>query len=283
MSASLIAILTDFGTHDPFVGILKGVIASINAGVQVIDLTHSIPAGDIRRAAFHLWQSAPFFPAGTVFLTVVDPGVGTSRRPIILESSIGQIPAKRWFVGPDNGLFTYVLTANSQAWEITNPEFMLPGPSKTFHGRDIFAPAAAHLARGVPPGSFGRPLEDPIQFELPCLEMRQPNMLMGEILFADTFGNLLTSLGRFDRSLPGTIKYNPWLPNREAVILSNPTPVVQLPDGYQLPIVNTFGDIPTGQCAALVGSSGLIEIASNRSSAAELLKLSGGDPVQLIY
>lgn len=283
MSAPLIAILTDFGTQDPFTGILKGVIARLAPGLPVIDLTNSIPAGDIRRAAFHLWQSVPFFPAGTVFLSVVDPGVGTSRRPMILETSISPSSGKYWFVGPDNGIFTYLLNAKSHAWEITNPEYMLEGASKTFHGRDIFAPAAAHLAQGVPAASFGPPLDSPSQFERPCLEFGQPGILKGEVLFADTFGNLLTSLGRFDRSGPGKIKFVPWLPGGEPAEIPDAAINVQLPDGSRLPLVNTFGEIPQGYCAALVGSSGLIEIVSNQASAANLLKLSGSDPIQLVY
>jgi hypothetical protein len=283
MTSPPIAILTDFGTQDPYVGILKGVIASLAPGVQIIDLTHEIPPGDIWRAAIHLWQSVSFFPPGTIFLSVVDPGVGTSRRSLVLQHEVESSSASYWFIGPDNGLFTFMLQGNFQAWEISNPAYMLPGPSSTFHGRDIFAPAAAYLANGIPGSAFGRGVTNPIQLALPRLEYSQQNILAGEVLFADNFGNLITSLGRFKWLAHRMLNFIPWLPGLDETGLPGQDLKIKLPDGRILPLTNTFGDIPPGSCAGLIGSSGLIELASNQASAASLLKLHGGEIIYLLY
>ncbi len=283
MAAPLIAILTDFGTRDPFSGILKGVLATLAPGIPLVDLSHEIPSGDIRRAAVHLWQAAPYFPPETVFLAVVDPGVGTPRRAMVLRMETGPAFVPQTFVGPDNGLFTFLMQANFHAWAITNPEYMLPSPSKTFHGRDIFAPAAAYLAKGVSPANFGPALCDPVKLDLPKLESNSSNNIRGEILFADKYGNLLTSLGCFERFGSGEIQFAPWLPGLSGGTFSADNFKVELPDGSGLSLVNTFDDILPGQCAALIGSSGLLEIASNQASAAALLKLDPGKTIKVIY
>jgi S-adenosylmethionine hydrolase len=281
MASPLIAILSDFGTQDPFVGIMKGVIASLAPGMPVVDLTHEIPSGDIRRAAIHLWQSAPYFPAGTIFLAVVDPGVGTSRQAMVLEAKSGPSAKAQWFVGPDNGLFTFLMSGNFQAWALTNPAFRLAAPSQTFHGRDIFAPAAAHLSRGVPGPDFGPAISNPVRLAMPKLEFEPSRTLKGEILYADKFGNLLTSLGRFERMETGKVMLKPWIPGLHEAILEDQSLQLELPDGCMLPLVSTFADIIPGQCAALIGSSGLLEIASNRERAADLLKLQDGEILNL--
>lgn len=275
MSPPLIAILSDFGNADPFVGMLKGVIARLAPGAFTIDITHEIPSGDIRRAAVTLWQSAPYFPEDTCFLCVVDPGVGTFRQPLLLKTN------RRFFVGPDNGLFSYVLSAEFEAWQISNPAYQLANQSTTFHGRDIFAPAAAHLARGVPPAKFGPTIADPALLPWPRLQASQPGFYRGEILHADHFGNLLTSLGRFERSGGGRTHFRPWIPglDEKEVTLSRSTVIVG--SRVRLPVVDTFASIPAGECAALVGSSGLIEIVANRSSAEQILAMRSGDDVSL--
>jgi S-adenosylmethionine hydrolase len=283
MTAPLIAILTDFGNHDPFVGIIKGVIATLAPNLPTVDLTHEIPPGDIRRAAVHLWQAVSYFPAGAVFLVVVDPGVGTSRRSMVLRFEAGSSSNHYWFVGPDNGLITFIARRMFEAWEITNPAYMLPGLSKTFHGRDIFAPAAAYLANGVPGPDFGPAIPNPEQLALPELKYTSPSTLAGEILHADTFGNLLTSLGRFERLENGNTRFIPWLPGLEEKIISSQGQVIRLTDGRLLSMSETFGEIPKGNCAALIGSSGLIELASNQASAADLLKLQSGEHIYLQY
>jgi S-adenosyl-L-methionine hydrolase (adenosine-forming) len=272
-----IAILTDFGFHDPFVGIMKGVIQNIAPQATLIDLGHNIPAGDIQRAAVTLWQARPYFPKETVFLVVVDPGVGSSRRAMIAQKD-GQR-----FVGPDNGVFSFVLDKQDGAWELTNPELRLPTPRSTFHGRDIFAPAAAHALQGIPTSRFGKKILDLVWLPDPKVEPASPGVLHGEILHGDHFGNLLTSLGQFFFTQSGGWQLKPWRGKGKPLSIAIEKAQLRLPNGEYLSFVKTFGEIPAGQCAALVGSSGLMEIAANRQSAADILGMSGGEAVTIEY
>jgi S-adenosylmethionine hydrolase len=276
---SLITIMTDFGNADPFAGIMRGVISSIVPSVTVMDLANEIPPGDILRGAIALWQAWTYFPGDTVFLCVVDPGVGTARRGIILKSG------DYTFVGPDNGLFTFVMGNNSHAWELSNPEYSLPNPGSTFHGRDIFAPGAAYAALGVPGQDFGPSVIDPVLLPIPRLERQASGSLAGEILFADRFGNLLTSLGQFQKSTDGSIILKSWLAQLAGPVHAVRLPirdlVVELGDGTILHWTDTFAQVPPDSCAFLVGSSGLIEIVANQQSAAEKLGLQSGDPITL--
>ncbi len=286
MADPLIAILTDFGLADPFVGILKGVIATIAPGVQTIDLSHEVPPGDIQRAAMILWQSIKYFPDGTIFLCVVDPGVGTARRPIIIKANIVSLSKQYMFVGPDNGLFTYVLgksyigEVSFEAWEISNLRLRMPDPSTTFHGRDIFAPAAAHAALSVPGSEFGPGIKDLVQLPSPRLQAKGEDTLEGEVLYADRFGNLITSLGNFTKAGSGVLEFKPWISS--AFIDGFPTRFpaqfarLHLPGEVSLPFVQTFEEAPPNSCAVLAGSTGLLEIIANRKSAYELLRLEKG-------
>ncbi|MBT3391397.1 MAG: SAM-dependent chlorinase/fluorinase [Chloroflexi bacterium] len=270
-----IVLLTDFGTRDAFVGIMKGVIARINPAARMIDLNHNIPPGDIGRAALTLWQAADFFPKGSIFLSVIDPGVGTPRRAIIADNGTYR------FVGPDNGSFSYVMSEDSPAWELANPQYMLTSPGMTFHGRDVFSPAAAHASLGVSPSSFGPAVPNPVRLPPPRLEITLEGSIHGEILHADHFGNLLTSLGQFTHTPEGQLHLTPWASTTPKQNINPAQYRVHLPDGRPLPWAKTFGEIPAGTCAALIGSTGLIEIAANRHSAAELLKLRDGDIVTI--
>jgi S-adenosylmethionine hydrolase len=275
-----IAILTDFGHSDPFVGIMKGVIARIAPQASLIDITHNIPPGDIQRAAVMLWQSKSYFPAGTIFLSVVDPGVGTGRRGIIVQTE------NQLFVGPDNGLFSFILEQQFEAWELIESRFQLPQPGTSFHGRDIFAPAAAHAANGIKGSEFGPSIAEIIRLPEPRLNIK-PNQIEGEILYSDQFGNLLTSLGKWVSSDQKRFLFEPWLDlgasfSGEVTIAKNQVSLM-LPDGHTLSWVDMFADIREGDCGIMVGSSGLVEIAANRSSAADLLTLSSGDLVTLRY
>jgi S-adenosylmethionine hydrolase len=270
-----IAILTDFGTTDPFVGIMKGVVAGIAPESPTIDLTHEIPPGDIQRGAITLWQSLTYFPKGGVFLAVVDPGVGTHRRPIILETQ------GFTFVGPDNGLFTFILGDSFQAWELQNPRFALSNPGMTFHGRDLFAPAAGHAALGIPGPEFGEPIQDIERIPLPKFEFPSPGEINGQILHADHFGNLLTSLGSFAPADDGKFKLSPWIGGEPEIEVDLYKSSLKLPNGEILLWASTFGQVPEGECAFILGSSGLIEIAANRKSAANLLHLAGGETISL--
>jgi S-adenosyl-L-methionine hydrolase (adenosine-forming) len=279
--ASVIAILTDFGTSDPFVGVMKGVIAQVSPEAQTIDLTHEIPTGDVLQAAIHLWQAAPFFPDGTVFLVVVDPGVGTTRRSIIISAKSRIESKNHIFVGPDNGLFSFIMEKDTDAYKLQNQAYQLPTVSNTFHGRDVYAPAAAYAARGLPLSGFGSKIDDPIKLKSPKLRSPTPGEWEGEILFSDHFGNLLTSLGCFGEGETDILRFTPWVSGPSQAYIDRRSVKLRLPDGKQLPLVQNFLQVPDGTCAAVIGSSGLIEIVSNRCSAAKILNLARGEQVVL--
>ncbi len=271
-----IALLTDFGTQDPYVSAMKGVITSLNPHARLIDVTHHIPRGDIRRAAFELWRVQDYFPEETVFLCVVDPGVGTARRGLAISSG------KRTYVGPDNGLFTYVLLLGerSTAVELHNPDFMGTHVSHTFHGRDIFAPAAAHLSRGVDLDAFGPQVAKGTRFPLPLLKSLDKLEILGEILHADHFGNIITSIGALEFAIPDLL-FHPWLPDVPAIRLPLERVRVQLPIPMSLRLNQTFDEVPVGEVVAYIGSAGLLEIGLNQGSADDTLGLNPGQRISL--
>jgi S-adenosylmethionine hydrolase len=276
----IIALITDFGAIDPFVGIMKGVIAKISPGIELIDITHNIPPGDIRRAAIILWQSKSYFPSGTIFLTVVDPGVGSSRRGLIISAG------DHIYIGPDNGIFTFVIDSQPKCWELKNQNYKLSHPSTTFHGRDIFAPAAAYTANGVPCSEFGPVVSNLQNLPAPRLSI-SPGQIQGEILHQDRFGNLLTSLGKIITFNQMTLGIEPWLDvgseSSEKIRITKSKSSLALPDGRVLPWVETFADLPEDECGVVIGSSGLLELVANRKSAADLLTLSSGEIITLQF
>lgn len=254
-----ITLLTDFGDRDAYVGILKGVIARLNPTVSLIDLTHQIPPQDILAARFNLLNSYAYFPPGTVHLVVVDPGVGTHRRAIAVEFGRG------FLVGPDNGVLSGVLQQETviTGVELTNPRYWLtPNPSQTFHGRDIFAPVAAYLARGIPLHDLGQPL-DPTTLAASPLSSGQLTEADGNgvIQYIDHYGNLIAN-----------IPAPPW---------DRWTVRVQLPNGQPRILENqpTYGAVSPGSLLTLAGSHGWIEIAINGGSAAQALGVRVGDAV----
>lgn len=271
---AVITLTTDFGLADGYVGVMKGVILSIAPMAQLVDLAHDLPAQDVRRAAFVLCAAAPFFPPGTVHLAVVDPGVGTARRAIALRAG------QALWVGPDNGLFSYVL-AEADTWEgveLIEPAYRLTPLSDTFHGRDLFAPAAAHLAMGVPLTAFGPPLVDPVLLPLPHLATAASG-LEGEVLHADRFGNLVTSIGRL--SWEGeALRLRPAF-RHGASDRSFRAASARVEVGGQKVhgIRRTYGTVDVGQPLALVGSSGFLEIAVRQGSAEQSLGVRPGERV----
>jgi S-adenosylmethionine hydrolase len=190
---SILTLTTDFGTKDGFVGTLKGVIWSICPTVQIADISHEIPPQNVLSGAFTLYRAVPFFPKGSIHVAIVDPGVGTSRRPI--AARIGE----QTFIGPDNGLFTPMLeNAERNGWaaeivHLTNKKYFLPDVSHTFHGRDIFAPVAAHLANGTPISELGPTIDDPVRLSMPRPE-KTANGWRIHIIRIDNFGNCSTDL-----------------------------------------------------------------------------------------
>jgi len=189
----ILTLTTDFGLKDGFVGTLKGVIWGIYPEAQIADLSHAIAPQNVLEGAYALWRAYSFFPPGTVHVAVVDPGVGTQRRPLAMRAGMW------YFVGPDNGLFTPVLAdAEKNGWPVevvhlTNKDYWLPGVSHTFHGRDIFAPVAAHLAKGVPLIELGQPIHDPLRLAMPKPE-KTPTGWHAHITVVDVFGNCATDL-----------------------------------------------------------------------------------------
>ncbi len=258
-----IALLTDFGTRDPFAGVMNGVILGINPDARIIDLGHEVDPGDIRSASFGLRMAFPYFPEGAVFLVVVDPGVGTDRRGIAAEID------GKYVVCPDNGLLSWLLHDRKPeaVVELADQRFHLPDVSGTFHGRDIFAPVAAHLSIGVRLSDLGPPVTDPVTFEIPVPAIGAQS-IQGEIVYIDRFGNLITnidgaSLGRWLSGVPeGRIS-------------------VQLGSRDIEGISRAYGDVLREHTAALVGSSGFLEIGINQGNAADYLGIGRGFPVMV--
>jgi S-adenosylmethionine hydrolase len=252
----IITLLTDFGLQDGYVASMKGVILGIAPQARLVDISHLVPPQDVRSAAFVLFTSYPYFPARTVHLAVVDPGVGTERRAVAVRTPSG------FLVGPDNGIFSLVLGKES-SWEarsIENPQFFLHPPSPTFHGRDIFAPTAAHLALGEPFETLGPPCRPEISsWSSP---VRTQGTIAGEVIHIDRFGNAVTSVRRFDlEDLAPLDRWHAWV------------------GVSTLPIFDTYARISAGSALALAGSSGFMEIAVNRGSAAAELELLPGSRV----
>lgn len=275
MPQATIVLLTDFGTRDAYVGMVKGVLASLAPEARWIDLTHGIPPGDVRAAAFTLWQVQDYLPPGAIVLAVVDPGVGTSRGAIAVRLPRGL------GVGPDNGLFSWILGGRTTAEAVTlDPGRFSPiSVSATFHGRDVFAPAAARLALGHPLSDLGPSRSDLVRLPPPRL-VTSPDGWQGEVLWIDTFGNAITSLGPVRLSGERAELEPGWRDGPTKTFLAAGARVV-LPTGQRLPLKRTFGEVPADAPLAYVGSSGLVEIAVNGGRADVHLGLAPGQTVTL--
>jgi hypothetical protein len=271
----LITITTDFGTHDGYVGTMKGVIAGIAPDVPCIDITQEIPPQDVRSAAYVLWTVLPYFPPESIHVVVVDPGVGTARRPIAARTPWGTL------VGPDNGVFSYVWESAppTRIVELTNPAYRTIAVSSTFHGRDIFSPAAAYLARGVPLDEFGPEVTDPVRLPTPALTATDSE-IAGEVIYIDHFGNAITSIGRLVWD-GGLLFLDPAFGDTPAGVI-NAGRVRAIAAGRDLgPVRRTYGEVAPGEPLALVGSEGLLELAVNRGHGAQTLGLQIGDRVEI--
>ena len=255
-----LTLLTDFGLQDAYVGVMKGVIAGINPDVRVVDLTHQISPQDIAAARFNLLNSVPYFPQGTVHVVVVDPGVGGTRRAIVLRTP------RHVFVGPDNGVFSSIAAQEPvlAAIELTNSTYWRTSkPSATFHGRDIFAAVGAHLTLGVAMDALGRAIapDSLVQLPLPTCQSNGAT-LHGGIQYIDHFGNLITNIPA-DLVPPST-----W-----QITLGDLT----------LPRNTTYANVPSGELVALIGSHGWVEVAVNGGHAGDRLHAKIGDAVQVQF
>lgn len=254
----MITLTTDFGLKDPYVAEMKGVILSIDPTATIIDVTHCVDKFNVRMGALMLTSVIPYFPKGTVHVAVVDPGVGTGRRAILVQTK------RDYFIGPDNGVL--MLAAQSQGvehiYQLSNPEFMLPCISGTFHGRDVFAPAAAYLDRGVDPKEFGQEVANVVKPPFAKVEQRS-GTLIGEVLNIDGFGNVITNISQRETAKAKGVK-------------------VKLPTvSFEVSFAKTYAQASHRQPIAVVGSHGFLEIAVNQGSAAEEFGVKMGDRIEI--
>lgn len=255
---SLITLTTDFGLADSYVGAMKGVILGIDSTATIVDISHDIAPQDVQEAAYVIYTAYPYFPPDTIHVVVVDPGVGSRRRVIALRA------AQACFVAPDNGVLSYVLAREGmkEAVSLTHSRYHRPTVSHTFHGRDIFAPVAAHLARGVPLAELGEPLAEIVTFSLPQPQVLPDGEVIGHVLHVDRFGNLILDV-------------------REGDFILGEGLVLEVAGRHIRGLRRTFTDVPAGELVAYVGSSGHLEIALREGNAAQSLGMERGDKILL--
>jgi len=257
-SSGVITLTTDFGLQGSYVAQMKGVILMINPDAVIVDVSHEVPPQDIKKAAFLLMTACRFFPRGTVHLAVVDPGVGGKRKALLVQTT------DDFFIGPDNGVLSLALNGKKilRTIAITNRKFFLPEVSQTFHGRDIFAPVAAYISRGIDPAEFGKRVKRIVRLKIPRPKLVKGNV-KGEVIQCDAFGNLITNVHA--KFLMG---------RRNCIILAGDWKISRLS--------RTYSDSPEGQPVALIGSSGFLEVSLNRGSAREVLNAEVGMPVLVL-
>lgn len=248
----IIALLTDFGNRDWFVGVMKAVILKINPNVKIVDITHEVTPQDVREAGFILWNAYKYFPPKTIFVCVVDPKVGSERKILAVETK------NYIFIAPDNGLLDFVLNEVEaiKAVYVENENYFLSDVSFTFHGRDIFAPVSAYISRGVDLNELGKEAELKIPQKI-FVDVSTPGDYTGEIIYIDRFGNLITNL-KISGKVEGEVRF------REYIIEK---------------ISNTYADVRQGQAVALINSSGLLELGIRNGNAKEFFKANCGEGV----
>ncbi|MGH9775108.1 MAG: SAM hydrolase/SAM-dependent halogenase family protein [Candidatus Acidiferrales bacterium] len=261
MARPIITLTTDYGTQDHLAGTMRGVILNINPDAEVVDITHGVRPYDILDGALAIGLSYRYFPPRTIHVVVVDPGVGTPRRPIVVSSD------NHYFVAPDNGVLSvvYDIDPGFSAWHITSEHYFLQPLSRTFHGRDVFAPVAAWLTKTGQCEPFGEQVQDVVRFALPKPKP-EGNQLKGIILRVDNFGNLLTNLSPADA---------PQIAETDAKFK------IRTGSGEVTRMVATFGEGGPGEVVGVIGSSGYLEISINRGNAARTLGAQRGSEVTL--
>ncbi|MEW6357734.1 MAG: SAM-dependent chlorinase/fluorinase [Planctomycetota bacterium] len=258
--AQIITLLTDFGLRDPYVGQMKGVILGILPEARIVDLTHDIAPQDVFDGAYVLKSSYHYFPRGTVHVAVVDPGVGTERKAIALRAD------GHCFVVPDNGIVSLITaeTPPAEVVELTNRKYFLPAVSWTFHGRDIFAPVAAHIASGIALTEFGEALGEIEKLDLPR-PRHDRQCVRGEVIHIDRFGNLITNIRASD-----------------LVMMRLSHCEVRVADKTLSGVKSSYSAVKKGELLALFGGTGLLEVSVNQGNAAALLRLDKGAHVEVI-
>lgn len=261
MGPEIVTLTTDFGREDHYVGVVKGVIAGIHPTARIVDLTHEVGPYALLKAAFVVAQAHRFYPAETVHVVVVDPGVGTSRRPILVEA------AGQYFVGPDNGVFSQVLEGEKEprVREIDVGRWALKPTSNTFHGRDIFAPVAAWLAKDTPPAEIGPLVDEYMRLDRTKPTFVEPGRWRGKVLNVDRYGNIVTSFpAELLAESPSDFR-----------IIAGEIEVAQTAE--------TYAQAPPGIAFVIAGSSGYLEISINQQSAVESASVAIGDAVELVF
>jgi hypothetical protein len=272
----VIALMTDFGTTDIYVGVMKGVIQNICPQAKIIDVTHAIAPQNIQHGAFTLLNAYRYFPPGTIFVVVVDPGVGSDRRLVAVQAG------GYTFVAPDNGVLSYALAelGDARAVELTNSAYRLPHVSATFHGRDIFAPAAAYLAGGVNFDDLGTPIAQLRVFLSPDLVI-EDGTISGEVLHVDHFGNIVTSVGKLEWVSNRYLELRPCFGDQKHQVLKIDRAEVTVNERTFDGIVGIYAETKPGDWLAMVGSSGFLELAINQGNCASRLGTLIGDPVKI--
>lgn len=260
----IITLTTDFGLNDHFVGTMKGVILSIEPEAQIVDISHAVQAFDVLDAALTISQAYDYFPTGTVHMVIVDPGVGTARRPIVVTTE------RHNFVAPDNGVLSLVYQKEQRihARQVTAEHYALQPISNTFHGRDLFSPVAAYLAKGVDPAKFGEEVSDFVRFNAPKPKPANESTLRGVVLKVDRFGNLITNI----------------TPEDVPMLFGEPPAPFKIVVGKReiMEIKTAYAQGAPGEIFGILGSMGFLEIAANRGSAAQALGVGKGTDVSIV-
>lgn len=261
MRYPVISLTTDFGLRDPYVAEMKAVILSVCPHVNIVDVTHDIDKFNVRTGAFILASASPYFPEGTIHMAVVDPGVGTRRKAVLVRTK------HAFYIGPDNGVLALAARNDGieHMYEITNQRIMLSKISSTFHGRDIFAPASARLAKGMPPEEFGKEIGRIVAPRFATI-VRKKNTLIGEVLHIDGFGNIITNFREKELESIG-IKDVLFVKLKNAKL--------------KLRIRKTYADAKAQEILAVMGSHGFLEISINQGSAAKTLRVKNGEKVAI--
>ena len=261
----IVTLTTDFGLNDHFVGAMKGVILDIAPATQIVDISHAVQPFDILDGALTVSQAYSYFPSGTVHMVIVDPGVGTARRPIILAGD------RHLFVAPDNGVLSLIYAREERisVRHVTAEHYFLQSRSNTFHGRDVFSPVAAYLAKGIEPDRFGEEITDYVRFSAPRPKPVDEHTLRGIVLKVDRFGNLVTNITPQDA--PQLFGSTP--PGLKIMIGSK---------GQATRICSSYAEGAPGEVFGILGSMGFLEIAANRGSAYQLLGAGKGSEVNVV-
>ena len=264
MARSLVTLTTDFGHTDHFVGAIKGVILKVNPDAEIVDICHDVRSHDILDGAFTISQACSYFPLRTIHLVVIDPGVGSQRRPILVSTDLGS------FLAPDNGVLSFVMAREEHTVRhVTSDHYFLSPVSNTFHARDIFAPIAGWLSRGVELDKFGDLITDYIRFAPPKPKVVNEKTVKGVVLKVDKFGNAITNLTADD--IP-------------ALFQENPPPFKITAGKAEITRLNrVYAQSAPGDVFAILGSSGYLEIAANRGAAARILAIDRGSEVGVFF